>query len=356
MKKIFIAIVALAAATACSNSEIVSVNREAIAFDNAFVNNSTRSVVDPSYKYDTKMFADFAVYGFVSADNQAPAAIFNGTQVEGPDWTYEGTQYWIDDADYTFHAVAPLTSGNWTNAVATTEGVSLTFNNTIANGAFKGENDLLYATNDYGVYNYVEDTAVGKVGFNFRHVLSKVKFSFKNTYNASNTKLAVKNIFIKNAYETANVALTANNTVWSGHINPTLELQFLSAGTTQSGGKVVPTKLALNEESESFYELLIIPGAVPTFVNADGETVTGYKVVFAVDVYVNDTLVKTYNHEVAANFTPVAGYSYDLKAEISHENLDPEQTQEAIEFTVTGIGGWDTDHNDDGVDNDETTI
>ena len=352
MKKIFIAIVALAAATACSNSEIVSVNREAIAFDNAFINNSVRSVIDPSYKYDTKMFADFAVYGFVSADNQAPAAIFNGTQVVGPNWTYEGTQYWIDDADYTFHAVAPLTSGNWTNAVATTEGVSLTFNNTTANGASKGENDLLYATNDYGVYNYVEDTAVGKVGFNFRHVLSKVKFSFKNTYNASNTKLAVKNIFIKNAYETANVALTANNTVWSGHINPTLELQFMSAGTTQSGGHVVPTKLALNEESESFYELLIIPGAVPTFVNADGETVTGYKVVFAVDVYVNDTLVKTYNHEVAANFTPVAGYSYNLKAEISHENLDPEQTQEAIEFTVTGIDGWANGNTADSDDDD----
>lgn len=355
MKKIFVAMLALAAATACSNDELVSVNQEAIGFDNAFINNSVRSEVDPSFT-NTNLFEDFAVYGFVSADNQEPAAIFNGTQVSGPAWTYVGTQYWMDGADYTFHAVAPLTSGNWTNAVATTDGVSLTFNNTTGNGAFKGENDLLYATNDYGVYNYVEGTAVGKVGFTFRHVLSKVKFSFKNTYNASNTKLAVKNIFIKNAFKTADVALTANNTVWDRHIDQTLELQFQSAGTIQSGGQVVPTKLALNEEAESFYELLIIPGAVPTFVNANGETVTGYKVVFAVDVYVNDTLVKTYDHEVAANFTPVAGYSYDLKAEISHENLDPEQTQEAIEFTVTGIGGWDTDHNDDGVDNDETTI
>ena len=73
---------------------------------------------------------------------------------------------------------------------------------------------------------------------------------------------------------------------------------------------------------------------------------------FAVDVYVNDTLVKTYNHEVAANFTPVAGYSYDLKAEISHENLDPEQTQEAIEFTVTGIDGWANGNTADSDDDD----
>ena len=38
MKKIFVAMLALAAATACSNDELVSVNQEAIGFDNAFIN------------------------------------------------------------------------------------------------------------------------------------------------------------------------------------------------------------------------------------------------------------------------------------------------------------------------------
>jgi hypothetical protein len=46
MKKIFVAMLALAAATACSNDELVSVNQEAIGFDNAFINNSVRSEVD----------------------------------------------------------------------------------------------------------------------------------------------------------------------------------------------------------------------------------------------------------------------------------------------------------------------
>ena len=74
MKKIFIAIVALAAATACSNDELVSVNQEAIAFDNAFINNSVRSVADPSLTAST--LNDFAVFGFVEG-----AVLFDGVRV-----------------------------------------------------------------------------------------------------------------------------------------------------------------------------------------------------------------------------------------------------------------------------------
>ena len=332
MKKIFIAIVALAAATACSNSEIVSVNREAIAFDNAFINNSVRSVIDPSYKYDTKMFADFAVYGFVSADNQAPAAIFNGTQVVGPNWTYEGTQYWIDDADYTFHAVAPLTSGNWTNAVATTEGVSLTFNNTTANGASKGENDLLYATNDYGVYNYVEDTAVGKVGFNFRHVLSKVKFSFENAYNASSATIKVKDIVITNPHKTANVVLT-DVTVWSD--NAAANDFTLAFGMATDDEATTATKenaevaYAYGATYESQNERFLIPS-----------NSYAYNVTFTVELLVSNTKVATYYHTVTAEFAPEAGKSYDIKAVINAANIDPNHAQEPIEFTVNTLPGW----------------
>ena len=348
MKKIFVAMAALATLVACSTDEIVSVNQEAIGFDNAFINNSVRSVVDPSYKYDSKMFADFAVYGFVSADNQAPAAIFDGTQVSGPDWTYEGTQYWINGARYNFNAVAPYNDG-WTKTEAGIDSVKLSFTN-------DGETDLLFATNNYGIYSYNENQPVGKVGFNFRHVLSKVKFSFVNNYNATNSFLRVSNIKIENAYTTANATLKANTTAWEGHAGDNLELVFGNANTTAQD--TAAQKFAYNPESEveSHNELLLIPGAVPSFEKKVGEVVTGYKVTFTVEVLVGEDVIKTYSHVVAANFTPVAGYTYDLKAELSHENLDPEHAQEPIEFTVTGIGGWDTDHNDDGEDNDETNI
>ena len=48
MKKIFLAVVALAAMTACSNDEFVSVDRAPINFGEAFVDNATRAT-DTTY-------------------------------------------------------------------------------------------------------------------------------------------------------------------------------------------------------------------------------------------------------------------------------------------------------------------
>ena len=58
MRKTIFAILAAASLVACSNDEFVNVaDKEAIAFDNAFVDNSTRSVVDPSFT-NSNLFAD----------------------------------------------------------------------------------------------------------------------------------------------------------------------------------------------------------------------------------------------------------------------------------------------------------
>ena len=325
MKKIFVAMLALAAATACSNDELVSVNREAIAFDNAFINNSVRSVVDPSYKYDSKMFADFAVYGFVSADNQAPAAIFDGTQVSGPDWTYEGTQYWIAGANYNFHAVAPMTDGGWTKTAASKDAVTLEFTN-------NGTTDLLYALTAQ------QGKAEGnpQVAFDFRHILSKVKFSFENAYNATNATIKVKNIAITNAYASGTVVLDAD-TEWTGTGSTPLNFGMATDNEATEDKEDVEIAYAYGKTYESQNELLLIPGAV-----------TGdYNVTFTVELLVDKTLVKTYNHKATVAFAPVAGYSYDIKAIINADNIDPEHKQEPIEFTVNTLPGWKTGTVDD---------
>ena len=65
MKKTLFAALALAFVASCSNEEVVEMaQKEAIGFDDAFINNSTRSTIDPSYT-ETNMFVDFGVYGFV---------------------------------------------------------------------------------------------------------------------------------------------------------------------------------------------------------------------------------------------------------------------------------------------------
>ena len=75
MKKLFIAIAALAAMTSCSQDEVMEVaQKQAISFGNAFVGNSTRAANDPSYGTSNSLKA-FNVWGTVAA-GQTPVPIF----------------------------------------------------------------------------------------------------------------------------------------------------------------------------------------------------------------------------------------------------------------------------------------
>lgn len=330
MKKIFVAMLALAAATACSNDELVSVNQEAIGFDNAFINNSVRSVNDPSFK-EGKLFTDFAVYGYVEG-----ATLFDGTTVSKAitnselvsEWKYEGTQYWITGANYNFHAVAPKTAGDWTATEKAATGLKLNYTN-------DGTTDVLYAT----VAQQGLLSGNPQVAFTFRHILSKVKFSFENAYNATNATIKVKNIKIEDAYAQGSVALTSTTTEWTGH-NGTVVLDFgMATDAEETADKEnAEVAYAYNKTYESQNELFLIPGAMPT---------DGYKVTFDVDLLVGGTSVKVFRHTVYAEFTPAVGNAYDIKAVINAENIDPDHAQEPIEFTVNTLPGWGNTNNED---------
>ena len=326
MKKIFVAMLALAAATACSNDEIVNVNREAIGFDNAFINNSVRSVNDPSYT-DTNLFADFAVYGYVEG-----ATLFDGTTVSKAitnselesAWKYEGTQYWIAGADYKFYAVAPMTNGGWSVKTGTTpshDGATLSFTTT------DGNQDLLYApivtregaNNDYSA-----------VAFTFQHILSKVKFSFKNGYNASAATIKVKNIKITNPYKTGEVALAAAAT-WSEQAvaeDFTLNFGMATDAEETADKENIEVAYAYGKTYESQNERLLIPG------NKEWE------ISFVVELLVSGKKIDEYEHTAKATIDFQPGHSYNINAEITASNIDPEHAQEPIEFTVTPISDW----------------
>ena len=337
MKKIFVAMLALAAAAACSNEEIVSVNREAIAFDNAFVNNATRSEFDPGFDANDLKGENvgFGVYGFVTGNpNDAAnttAPIFTNERVTWNStenaWKHNTVQYWINGATYNFVAIAPysdstINSGMWTATVAN----NTTTLNYKASG---GDTDLLYAATP------VENVTAGyntAVSFNFRHILSKVKFTFNNAYDATNTKIAVRTILVK-APTKADATLTANSTVWNNHSENGI-YDFFSAGTELSSGSVVPAKLANGESVQSFNELLLIPYA----------TDITYPVTFYVDLYIvngnTETLVKTFEHThyLTVKFQP--GYSYNVSVAINADNIDPAGAQKPIEFTVDEYSNW----------------
>ena len=331
MKKLFTILAVAATLVSCAKEDVVSqAAPEAIGFDNAFVDNATRSVNDPSFDADN-MFSDFAVYGFVEG-----AVLFDGVRVAKEisngeltsDWKYAGTQYWIAGAKYNFNAVAPLTDGGWTKTAATKDATTLSFTN-------NGTTDLLYA------YAAQEGKVSGNeaVAFTFRHTLSKVKLSFENAYNATNATIKVRDVKITDAYATGNVVLT-DDTDWSTQSGK-LELAFGNAvadGATSTDAPAFAYKTTL----ESYNELFMIPGNGPATVTVDGEDKKCYTVTFIVDLLVGDSVVKSYNHTIKAVFAPEAGNSYDLKATINAANIDPNNEQEPIEFTVNTLPGWGT--------------
>ena len=332
MKKIILAALAIAALASCNKTEVVGVTESnAIAFDNAFVDNATKSVNDPSFT-NSNLFNDFAVYGFVEG-----AVLFDGTKVsqdiENDDlesyWKYEGTQYWIAGAQYNFNAVAPMTAGGWTKTEAVAASTTLSFTN-------NGTTDLLYAT--AAQEGKAEENA--QVAFTFRHVLSKVKFSFENAYNATNATIRVKDITITNPHKTATVVLTAA-TAWSSHATAAdFKLAFGMATDDEATADVkenAEVAYGFGAIYESQNERFLIPSAT------DYE----YEVTFNVELLVSGSVVKTYAHTVKAEFAPAPGNSYDIKAVINAENIDPANEQEPIEFTVSTLPGWGDANNVD---------
>ena len=336
MKKLFTILAVAAAMVSCAKEDVVSVNREAIGFDNAFVENSTRSIETPGYS-TTNLFNDFAVYGFVEG-----ATLFDGVRVakSGNAWTYVGTQYWITGANYKFYAVAPFFAENnyWsiaTGATKTDGGTKITFTNT------DGTQDLLYSGIEaqQGVASDNE-----AVDFTFKHILSKVKFSFKNDYNASAATICVRDIKITNAYATGDATLAATATASWDNFGGDIDIAFGNATTVEdyktyvapadgTTGNLAQFDYAYNTTVESYYERFVIPAN------------NTWTISFVVDLLVSGQKIKTYNHTATATIDFQPGQAYDIVAEITASNIDPDQAQEPIVFTATMTDWTDVDNN-----------
>ena len=327
MKKTLFAALALVAMASCSNEEVLEMaQKEAIAFNNAFVNNATRSVVDPTMTKDN-FHPAFKVNAYVEG-----ATLLNGTTVTNTNsvWTYEGeTQYWINGATYNFTAYAPASD----DLVVTNETtpnkdeLKLTFTNN------KGTVDVLYAKTSpiegKQSGNGNMSTADGTVGFDFNHILSKVKFSFLNDYNVDAATIKVYDINITNAPKQGNVVLNTTTT-WTAVANSgNAELNF-GAATNDEATSNTAEAFKFGDNLESHNALLLIP--------VEQE----YVVTFKVDLLISGQEITTYNHEAKVNLDLTPGYSYDILAKINATNIDPTDPngQEAIQFTVKSVEGW----------------
>ena len=210
-------------------------------------------------------------------------------------------------------------------ADATTTGVKLTFNNT------EGTTDLLYAQ----VNNATHDTTVG---FNFRHILSKVKFTFVNKYDATNTKIQINDIKISNAIQKATVTLSNSTPVWVPEDYTNLKEFNFGAATYDENGDA---ESKLPGTYESYKEFLLIPF---NYQDDNTGTVQKLKISFNYDIVVNGVTVKNFSVAPEINVNLEPGKAYNFKATI--------EPGAPIEFSAEIID-WDNDH--DGLEGTDGT-
>lgn len=322
MKKILpIAMIALAAmAVSCSNDDdngLKNPTKDAISFSRPYVINSVKEKTG-STNID---FNSFYVWGFV---NSPDSYIFdkNPVTLNGGNWVVNKNEYWYAGQEYYFSAIAP-TSANiifdkvTANADSYLGGGSIQFDNTVN----PGKTDLVYAFSDKIT---AKDNGNTPVPLTFRHLLSRVMFTFTNNVSQS-TSLVIKNLNLVGLYSKGTIDMNSSDAVWAPSDTDTeLTIPDIKADSvfTHNNSTISDSRF-------------IIPGT------------DTFNVSFDVEVYNGTQKVATYSHTVTITaFNFEMGNSYNFKTTFTGDNLNPAGALEPIKFTVTEVEAWDENNSE----------
>ena len=316
MKKLLIFALAAMGMVACVKEEVTLLPQgDAISFESAFIDNATRAAVDPSTT--TATLNGFNVWGFVK---EYDGVIFDGVNVTKNNdvWSYDGTQYWVPNQPYYFAALAPMNSANWGISKATDAAAKLGLG-TVDFTNVDGTEDLLYAKEMMTSKGLNEPN--GAVKFQFQHLLSKVKFTFKNGFPTETASIKVTNVKMTVPQEAEiDLAQADYSKAWTSYANT----------TTLSFGDV--EKLAYTQSADVDYERLTIPAPAAQ----------SYTVTFDVELFMGSQSVYTVaKTSVVTGAELEMGKAYNFSAEINPANLELEE----IVFDVTAVEGWDAADN-----------
>lgn len=372
MKKIFlIGLAATAILTGCSKDETMEMaSQKAIGFE-TFVNKSTRAV-DNDVTNST--IEAFKVYGFL---NIPAAKVFDGTKVTrsyGSTWSYTPEQYWTTDGKYWFAAVACLQMKEdsyisdaytltWPNLLTEEKcyGPNMTFNNETANA----KQDLVYAFNGArtdgspspepgsGYTAVTSESDNVAVPFNFKHLLSRVKFVFTNEGGNDQTILRITNLKITDAYskgsistdQTSGKGIEESDILWprlDNASNLTVEFDQQDIKGNETGTGATAT-------AENDYRYLI-PGQseftitfTAQFFAADGNTELSKSKTFTFGGKDENLAKVTIGKDAEGNENTIQkGYSYVFKASLSRQDVESEKLL-PITFTVESVEDWVTE-------------
>lgn len=332
MKKTLFAMMAALSLAACTSDEVMNVaERQAITFDDAFVDNSTRAALDGSYT--SANLQEFQVYGTITGGGmgEGTANIFNGERVVrgnslgmGDTWSYDknNTQYWIPGNTYNFVAIA---DGNIPNETK----VALDGNEmptTIEVLAASAQNDILVTEPRNINYEAGNDT---KVSFVFNHILSKVKFTFKNTVTTDNGyAYKVSNIAINNAVNNADYNVSTGTwNIKDTHTDYCLLFGNAVEEGTEEGAEAV--SIGYDSKAESNFDRLIIPTNESLLITFNYHLL-------------KDGVVIDYQEGVTINTNAIefeAAHAYNLIVSLGNPG-------EPITFDVVTVKDWNKGHED----------
>ena len=307
MKKLLVSALAIVGLVACSQEQtLVSKSPASMEFGVASLDKATR--VDPSLTTDN--LTGFNVWAWMD-DESGNVLTAEDVEKVGGVWGYFNTAYWMPGHNYSFAAVAPMDSANWTYNL---NGVDNGDNNTIDFKNIDGTEDLIYAVAERSTVN----DAVGKdykaVELQFKHLLSKTKFTFKNGFATDNVTVQVTDVKM-----TAFAEATYAAGKWGEATGATAEP--LAYGNTAVMNAGEPSVVA--------DERLIIPAPATA----------SYEITYTIQVWYgekpgfeNGLPMKT----TLTGWEFEQGKAYNFVAEITPESLNLDE----IEFTVK-VDTWD---------------
>jgi len=330
----------------CSSDEIIDAPKEqAIAFENTYINKLGRAT-DLAIGTDmhTKLWGATSK-GYVFNEQAITVQANNNV-------TYTPPKYWAENTDYHFMAIAAnVETSHWSFTVPTsTSDISdmygtLLFNNDAADATTPGAAGL----EDIGVAYASASTkgktieSMGKVALTFKHVLTRLRFTFKNSIGTGNY-LKISNVTISKLPKSGSLAFAGktfdNTTDWNWILDnetgtSNLATTSMNIPFTNSNSKEFGHGATITTET-----LFSLPFA------------TEFLVEFDVDLYVNNGTVTDpdlvqmtqtpYHHKIAITKPFEMGRAYVFNAEIGVNNINPDGSLKPIEFTGS-VEPWNTD-------------
>lgn len=192
MKKSLIIFAAAALAmTACTTTKDIDYGVAQASKQVSFtshVNKNTRALTNDN-------FSQFNVFGsYTTSTNTTPVQVFNSVAVtkNGTKWEYSGdARYWIKNATYTFYAYS---KENGTTGTSRFQGAELTLQEYTVDATADNQKDLVFAS----AKNIVgKESGNGKVAFDFKHILSKIRFTFTSNF-PEGYKVKVNQVEVRN--------------------------------------------------------------------------------------------------------------------------------------------------------------